>query len=173
MGPEVVVVVEVRAEDAAEVLLIKHDDVVGALAPERADYPLNHGVRLRRSHGRLDSLDPDLRLDLGRDTRPSGPSMSALPGPVPPPGCAVPADDGLRLNENQRVSASEASLLPEKPETPVGFLEVRTARTGAHRELISERNILECELAPVPSGREQRCEYLPDDQEHRCLPTFG
>ena len=61
MGPEVVVVVEVRAEDAAEVLLIKHDDVVGALAPERADYPLNHGVRLRRSHGRLDSLDPDLR----------------------------------------------------------------------------------------------------------------
>ena len=61
MRPEFVVVSDVLSQDPAEVLFAEHDDVVGALASERADYPLDDGVRLRCAHGSLDGLDPDLR----------------------------------------------------------------------------------------------------------------
>ena len=82
-----------------------------------------------------------------------GPPISALPGPVPSPGRTVPADHGLRLNENQGAAPTRPVLRQRRPETPVGFLEVRTARTGAHRELMSECEILQDEV-PLGGGHQ-------------------
>ena len=59
MRPEVVVVGDVLSQDTAEVLFAEHDDAVGALASEGADYPLDERVRRRRANGSLDGLDPD------------------------------------------------------------------------------------------------------------------
>ena len=111
--------------------------------PELTDNPNRTPVRVLRGDA------SDQALDLGRDARSPRPPMAALPGPVPPPGCAMPADDSLGLNENQGVPPARPAFCQRRPETPVGFLQVRTARPGVHRELMSECEILEDEITPV------------------------
>ena len=76
--------------------------------PELTDNPNRTPVWVLRGDA------SDSALDLGRDARSPRPPMSALPGPVPPPGCAMPADDSLGAEREPRRPASEASLLPEK-----------------------------------------------------------
>ena len=61
MGSEFVVVVDVLAQDASQVLLVEHDDVIEAFASERANHALGDRIRLGCAHWRLDGLDADLR----------------------------------------------------------------------------------------------------------------
>ena len=69
MGSLLVVVLEVAAEDAAEVALVVGEDPVEAFAADRADDAFGVGVRDRRAHRSQDYSDAFAREDLGRRRR--------------------------------------------------------------------------------------------------------
>lgn len=51
MRAAVVVVVEIRDQDALQMVFAQHDDVIEALATDRADEPLDVGILPRRARG--------------------------------------------------------------------------------------------------------------------------
>ena len=53
-----VVIREVAGQDAAEVSLAEHEDMVETLAPYRADEPFREGILPRAAGGREDLPDP-------------------------------------------------------------------------------------------------------------------
>src|SRR2546426_7989565 len=59
MRTRAIVVRDVLREDRPQVSLVEDDQMVEALATQRADQPLGDGVRLRRTDGRQDRLDGD------------------------------------------------------------------------------------------------------------------
>ena len=61
VGPLVVVVPEVLAEDALEVALVSDQEPVEALGADRANEALGVGVRDGRADRRLDDPDPSAR----------------------------------------------------------------------------------------------------------------
>jgi hypothetical protein len=46
MGPGAVIVRNVRSQDATQVWLAQHENMVETLAPDRADEPFREGVRI-------------------------------------------------------------------------------------------------------------------------------
>ena len=58
VGPGVVVVIEVARQDASEVGLVEHDDMIQTLAPDRADQPFDVGILPGRPRRGQHFLDP-------------------------------------------------------------------------------------------------------------------
>ena len=59
MRPHRVVVLDVLTKHPPEMRFVDGDDVIEALAPERADDPLGDGDGVRRAHRSENRLDPD------------------------------------------------------------------------------------------------------------------
>ena len=59
MRPHRVVVLDVLTKHPPEMPFVDRDDMIEALAPERADHPLGDGVGVRRAHRSQNRLDPD------------------------------------------------------------------------------------------------------------------
>jgi hypothetical protein len=71
VSPELVVISDVACDDAAEVSLAEHDEMVETLPPDRADQPFDVSVLPGRSRRRrsisdahaLEASDDDLTID--------------------------------------------------------------------------------------------------------------
>ena len=59
MRPHRVVVLDVLTKHPPQMPFVDGDDVIEALAPERADDALGDGVGVRRAHRSQNRLDPD------------------------------------------------------------------------------------------------------------------
>jgi hypothetical protein len=62
--------------------------------------------------------------DLGVDRRPSRPPASAFPAPVEAEAASMPAEDGLRLDEDESIPPPGPEPREAGPQEPIGGVEL-------------------------------------------------
>ena len=95
----------------------------------------------------------------GSDLRRRARSSSAaprLPAPVPPEPLAMPADDGLGLDDGERLLPSRPAAAQGKPEESIGRAETRSRLLPSEdSKLLSEREVLQDQVGPAAEDREE------------------
>ncbi len=108
-------------------------------------------------------------LDLWVDPGPPTPTASALASPVEPETMSVPADNGLGLDEDERLLPVPPPPAQDGPDRSIDVSEARADRGGLKdRELMPQGQIFEGQLLPgkpLHIGRQtlrQQIERLAD-----------
>jgi len=111
---------------------------------------------------------PDQRTQFGVNAR-ATPEASRSARPIPFETLPEPADDGFRLNQDQRVLPPIPALHEPHPEEPIGRRERRLLYPAPQdRDLLAKCEILQGQVAAVPeSGAEGRDEGLEDVEHSR------
>ena len=106
--------------------------------------------------------------DLGIDARSSAsPAPPREPVPIQLEPGAMPPDDGVRLHEHQHVRPARPKPAQHDPESAVGGTDARRPPSRLERrELLPERQVLQCQVAAKPEGRDEGDERDPNDAEH-------
>ena len=101
----------------------------------------------------------DERADFRGDRRAAGPLPPALPGPYEPEAGALPADDGLGLDDGDDLRPAVPEAGEQDPEHSVGRSQA-WAWCGAleHAELMAQREVLEHQGAAGCEHAEEACE---------------
>ncbi len=93
--------------------------------------------------------------DLGCCARSSS-AGPRLPAPVPPEALAMPADDGLGLDDGERLLPSRPAAAQDNPEDAIGRAETRPRLLPLEdSELLSEREVLQDQVGPSGEEREE------------------
>jgi hypothetical protein len=101
--------------------------------------------RIRSAH------PPNQMNDLGINRW--APAASALPAPIAPKGLAVPTNDRIGLNHIQRISPARPQPRHKNPKEPIAASEPGPRmRSLEHSELLSERQVLQHEIATAFDG---------------------
>ncbi len=118
--------------------------------------PLGAPERVLSRHG------GDQLPNLGAQSRPAKMAVGA-PAPVEPPSLAVPANDGLRPNQDEVRLPVEVEAPDQQLDEPIPGLEFRT-RTGTERdlELVPQEQVLDEQVLPVAEESWQRREEKAD-----------
>ena len=94
------------------------------------------------------------RLDSGRDVVLSGGTGTRLPAPEKAESSAVPADDGVWLDDDQHIRPARPQAGESEPEGPVNPSQA-WASGGAPEvgELLAKSEVFECEVSSGAKGR--------------------
>jgi len=128
------------------------DGALGDLQAELLDLAVNAG----RAPARILSGHPaNEGADLGRCARSSS-AAPRRPAPVPPEPLAMPADDGLGLDDGQRLLPSRPAAAQGKPEDSIGRAETRSRLLPSEdSKLLAEREVLQDQVRPAGEDREE------------------
>ena len=136
---------------------------------------LDLAVDARRAPGRILGGHPaNEGPDLGRCARSSS-AGPRLPAPVPPEPLAMPADDGLGLDDGERFPPSRPAAAQGKPEESIGRAETRSRLLPSEdSKLLSEREVLQDQVGPAGEDREESPGDGQSLVEHpRTMPAVG
>ena len=90
------------------------------------------------------------------------------PPPIEPPTLAVPADDGLRPDEDQMPPPIPVEPAGEHPEEPVPAVQSWAAPgSEGDLELLAQEEILEKEVVLAAEASRKLAEQEPEEGEHR------
>ncbi len=93
---------------------------------------------------------------------------AGAPPPIEPPTLAVPADDGLRPDEDQMPPPIPVEPAGEHPEELVPAVQSWEAPgSEGDLELLAQEEILEKEVVLVAEASGKRAEQEPEEGEHR------
>ncbi len=129
---------------------------------------LQFAVDARRTPARIlgDHLEDQRAQLLARWPSPSWPALPRAPSPVPAKPGLMPADDGLRLNQNQRHFPTRPELLEQDPEHPVRSSHARSGSFGRKNdELLPQGQILKKEITP---GTERMGDQCLQESQQAC-----
>ena len=177
---------------AAQGPFVDNDHMIQAFAPDRADHAFNvraPGVRRRPMYlltlvsptsmpsfsnspwicgaphsGFLSTHSSNQLTDVMRNGWASWPAVLALPRPKQPEGFAMPRDDGIRLDDDQRRSPVGPDATEPCPEESIG----RGQPRSLHRALQDAHLVTECQDLKL-QGRataERQHERRADGEEH-------
>ena len=106
----------------------------------------------------------DERADLRSDRRAAGPVPPALPGPDEPEAGALPADDGLGLDDGDDLCPAVPEAGEQDPEHSVGRAQAWAWRGALeHAQLMAQGEVLEHQGAMRSDPAEEAGE---DEDEH-------
>ncbi len=102
----------------------------------------------------------DQLADVRRDRRPPGAAGARFPSPVPAKTFPVPADDGLRLHDDEGVQATRPQTIEPDPECPIERCEwgSRLSLSPQDRHLMAKGQDLELKLGAGPKPRSHDAE---------------
>ena len=101
----------------------------------------------------------DERANLRGGHRAAGPVPPALPGPDEPEAGALPADDGLGLDDGDDLRPAVPEAGEQDPEHPVGGAQAWTRRGALEdSQLVPQREVLEHQGAAGSEQAEKACE---------------
>jgi hypothetical protein len=95
-------------------------------------------------------------------------SRSGFPTPEPPKTSAVPANDGLRFDDDDGIHATGPQAIEPDPEEPVDPAQPGPGRPFAleHQELMAKGNEFELQRGPVSKAWEDGGEQQREDRRH-------
>ena len=110
---------------------------------------------MRRSPGRILLRHPADEVDqLERDRRTTRVMGFRLPLPVVLPALAVSMNDGVGLDENERVAPFFPESAEENPEHAIGVVDLGALHAALqHRELLAQCEVFQGELVAVKHQR--------------------
>ncbi len=116
----------------------------------------------------LPAHSPDQIPHLRGHRRASPPSRSGFPTPEQPKTLAVPANYGLRFDDDDGVHATGPQAIEPDPEEPVDPGQPGPGRPYAleHRQLMAKGNEFELQRGPVSKAREDGGEQQREDRMH-------
>ena len=128
---------------------VLRDGRLGGCDPELEEFAVNS----RRTPGGIGPVHlKDELSDFVGDRRPAGPVRSALPTPIEAETLPVPAEDGLRLNEDESATPSGPDLREVGPQESIGGPK-RDAPSRAlaleNEELMAQGEYLGLERSPA------------------------
>jgi hypothetical protein len=97
--------------------------------------------------------------DLGIDRRPPLRLRSALPPPVETEAFAMPADDGLRLDEDESALPSGPAVRERGPQKPIGGSKLDSSSRALaleNEKLVAKGEHLGVECSSAPDERTER-----------------
>jgi len=111
--------------------------------------------------------DGDQLPDLVAQAR-STQSRAGAPPPIEPPTPAMPADDGLRPDEDEMLSPIPMESAGDQSEELVPGVEPRAALgSESDMELLAQEEILEKEIVMTADGSRKGGEQNPEEGQHR------
>ncbi len=140
--------------------------------------------RLRESESKLQELAVDARRtpggigpmhfkdelsDFVGDRRPARRYRSALPTPVEAETLPVPAEDGLRLDQDESLAPSGPELGEPDPQQSIGGPKLGSpprALALEDEELMAQGEHLGLECGPAAEQRSERCENGQNGRDH-------